>query len=95
MTAPDAGEVVRRLLLALTLAQLCQLDLAAVVQPVCPHCNEGPAMALPAGQAFCGNDACDVFTWQLTEDAATFDRKAKHLEATEDGHGGIVWRPAP
>lgn len=30
----------------------------------CPHCGRQPALVLDEGrQAFCGNEACDVLTW--------------------------------
>jgi hypothetical protein len=90
----EPAEVLRRALLTVTLAELCQLDAAAVYSPTCPHCDHGPGMALPGGQAFCGNEDCDVLLWRITDRPDQFDAKARHLEATEDDRGGITWRPA-
>jgi hypothetical protein len=90
----DVAEHVRRALLAVTLAELCQLDAATVLSPVCPHCAEGPAMALPGGQAFCGNDGCDVLIWRITDTPEQFEQEAKHLESHTDDAGRITWRPA-
>lgn len=40
--------------------------------PVCPHCGSKPVRAYAAGrQAFCGNNACDVVTWDSTDSEVT------------------------
>lgn len=88
-----AGEMLRRALLAAVLAELCQVDAGTVRTPTCPHCAEGPAMALPGGQAFCGNDECDVLQWLITDEPGAFDLKAQQLVAHQDDAGGITWRP--
>lgn len=88
-----AGEMLRLALLTVTLAELCQLDVDAVRSPVCPHCSEGPAMALPGGQAFCGNDACDVLLWRITDEPEAFDAGAQQLVEHTDDAGRITWSP--
>lgn len=32
----------------------------------CPVCGEPPVMALDPTQAFCGNDDCPSFCWNMT-----------------------------
>jgi hypothetical protein len=41
----------------------------------CPGCGELALMALLGGQAFCGNDDCQVFCWEPTGDAADVYRE--------------------
>ena len=38
-----------------------------VVRPVrtCPHCGSKPVRTFDEGQAWCGNEACDVIVWNV------------------------------
>jgi hypothetical protein len=80
-------------MLIVTIAELCQVDVDEVRSPVCPGCNEGPTMGLPGGQMFCGNDDCQVLTWQCTDTPESFKAKAVAIEEHIDDHGRIVWKP--
>jgi hypothetical protein len=95
MTEPsNMGELLRRTLLRAALSQLCQIDVDAVHSPVCPFCQEGPIMALPGGQAFCGNDDCSVFTWQITDTPEQFRQKAKKIRIQTRNPDG-TWQDVP
>jgi hypothetical protein len=89
----DPAEQLRRALLVRVLGELCQLRADDVRSPVCPHCAEGPGMALPGGQAFCGNDACDVLLWRVTDEPGAFDAQAQQLVEHTDDAGRITWSP--
>lgn len=55
--------------------------------PRCPGCDEPPMMAMDGGhQAFCGNDHCQVLTWDMTDDPAQFKAKAERVEWTVTEH---------
>ena len=54
--------------------------------PLCPLCDEGPLWVLGGGtQAFCGNDACPVLTWNPTKsrDENLLNMRATQWEPTE------------
>lgn len=72
----DPGEMLRRVLLAVTIAEFCDGDPLDVHSPTCPLCNEGPAFVLPAWQAFCGNDDCPTFMWNPRDTPEQFRRQA-------------------
>ena len=61
---------------AIALASLGPLAVA----PVCPGCAQRPAMVMSPRQAFCGNDVCQVFSWDLMEDPAKFKATAVRLD---------------
>jgi hypothetical protein len=51
--------------------------------PRCPGCDRPPEFALDGGrQAFCGNDDCQVLTWDMTDDPAQFKARAQRVEWT-------------
>lgn len=56
------------------------LGMPPVVAPLCPGCNEPPELVMGDRQAFCGNDDCQVFTWDLMDDPAKFKAKAVRLD---------------
>jgi hypothetical protein len=79
------------------------MELPIILSPTCPRCGGDADPLLPAvsgfTQAVCVNDACDVFMWNPTESAATFEAKAQRIEVEEvvDEHGQerTIWRPGP
>jgi hypothetical protein len=89
----DFAEAVRRAQLTVVIAELCQIGVDDVLSPVCPGCDEGPAMALPGGQMFCGNDNCDVLTWLCTDRPETFKANAVAIEEHRSEDGRITWKP--
>lgn len=44
--------------------------------PRCPRCGNEPALIISVQQAFCGNLDCNVFCWDMRDDAATFEATA-------------------
>lgn len=47
---------------------------------ICPHCGHSPILLLGGGkQAFCGNEECDVFTWNPTQSRAHLEANAKEI----------------
>lgn len=86
----DDGEIIRRALLTATLAQFCQIDPFTIKSPVCPLCSEGPLAALPGGQAFCSNDDCPAFTWQITDTPEEYRRNAVAVRITRTNPDGTV-----
>lgn len=46
----------------------------------CPRCGTLPELVVGDRQAFCGNEDCSVFTWDLSQDAATFEATARTIE---------------
>lgn len=41
-----------------------------IVTPNCPRCGEPPVMAMSVAQAFCGNTACAVLSWDMRDTVA-------------------------
>lgn len=37
-----------------------------ILQDDCPKCGQPPRMVMSPQQAFCGNENCDVFNWDMT-----------------------------
>lgn len=51
--------------------------------PRCPHCHQPPALLLDDGQqAFCGDEACDVLTWNPTKTAEEMEANKTIIDAT-------------
>jgi hypothetical protein len=51
------------------------------ITPNCPRCSQPPALLLDDGrQAFCGNTACVVLTWNPTETVAELEANMKEVE---------------
>jgi hypothetical protein len=49
-----------------------------VATPTCPRCGSAPAIVLGnVTQAFCGNEDCDVLTWNPRESVEYFERTAR------------------
>jgi len=48
----------------------------------CPGCDQPPRMVIGDRQAFCGNDDCQVFAWDLEGDPAKFKAKAQVVDLT-------------
>jgi hypothetical protein len=48
--------------------------------PFCPGCDELPVFVVGDRQAFCGNDDCKVFTWNLTDRPETFKATAQVID---------------
>lgn len=46
----------------------------------CPRCRELPSLVVGDRQAFCGTEGCPVFTWDLSQDAATFEATVQTIE---------------
>lgn len=40
--------------------------MTTILSPVCPVCSQPPVFALSPVQAFCGNDDCPAFCWDMT-----------------------------
>lgn len=78
------GEAARKLMLQMTIAAFFGDDPATMICPTCPGCNEGPTMVL-YHQCFCGNDDCQVLTWDPTEPAEKFKATATEVRITEGG----------
>ena len=56
-------------------------DPLAPLTQSCPRCHEPPMMVLGAGsQAFCGNEACEVFTWNPRESVVEFEANARPVQ---------------
>lgn len=52
--------------------------------PVCPGCNEPPVLVLDGGrQVFCGNDWCQVLTWDMWQPPERFKADAVAVELPE------------
>ncbi|HLL68857.1 MAG TPA: hypothetical protein VK453_24555 [Micromonosporaceae bacterium] len=58
--------------------------MADVRAPRCPGCDQPPLLAFER-QAFCGNDACQVLTWNKTEDPARFKANAVQVNISYSG----------
>jgi hypothetical protein len=58
--------------------------------PYCPWCGEPPRAALSAQQAFCGNDDCQAFMWDMTQTAARLLANVHviDLDRQDDAAGG-------
>jgi hypothetical protein len=63
------------------------MTLDAIKTPLCPTCNQPPAIILAGGhQAWCGNElGCNVLTWDMYLDAETL-RRTGYM---------VNWPPAP
>jgi hypothetical protein len=48
--------------------------------PRCPGCDQPPMMVVGTRQAFCGTDACQVFTWDLAESPERFKATAQIID---------------
>lgn len=79
----DDGEAVRLALLQVTIAGFFNADPALVLSPTCPRCNHGPTMVINLGQAFCGEDDCDVLMWNPTLTREQFNETAQEVRITE------------
>ena len=73
----EIPDELRVILLQAALSELCRIDVDRIKSPACPRCGYGPEACLPSGQAFCGNDDCQVFTWQITDTAEEFEANAR------------------
>jgi len=43
-----------------------------ILAPRCPGCDALPALVVGDQQAFCGNDGCRVFTWDMCQPPERF-----------------------
>ena len=62
--------------------------MAEILTPDCPLCGGPPAIVTPGGtQAFCGNDACDLWFWNPAAglDDNLMDAGVTRWEPTEEG----------
>lgn len=89
--ADDPAEVLRKVILTVTLAEFFGDDAAAIHSPTCPLCNEGPIGVVGYHQCACGNDDCPVFLWDPTDTPEQFRQKAQQIKVTRrDEQGNIV-----
>lgn len=56
--------------------QFEDMPVVVVPTPRCPRCDEPPGITISVQQAFCGNDDCNVFCWNMLDDRETFEAKA-------------------
>lgn len=47
--------------------------------PRCPGCEQPPRLLVDI-QAFCGNEDCRVFCWDVNDDPAQFLAKAQYID---------------
>jgi len=45
----------------------------------CPGCDELPQLVVSPQQAFCGNEDCQAFCWDMTADPAKFKADAETI----------------
>lgn len=41
-----------------------------ILEPDCPRCGRPPTLVVSPVQAFCGNEDCDAFCWDMTRTRA-------------------------
>ena len=62
--------------------------MAEILTPCCPVCGEDPVFVLGGGtQAFCGNDDCNVLTWNPTKSADENLLNANFVDLRQAGDG--------
>jgi hypothetical protein len=49
-------------------------------EPDCPSCGRPPDMIVSAQQAFCGNDECSTFCWNMTKTRAENMAEAHYID---------------
>ena len=61
--------------------------MAEILTPRCPLCHQLPEFNVGSTQAFCGNDACDLWFWNpaASLDDTLMDAGDTRWEPTEEG----------
>jgi hypothetical protein len=56
-----------------------------VKSPVCPMCGNASELVMSIAQAFCENNACPVFCWDMRVTPEEFRRSAVAVDLELDG----------
>lgn len=62
--------------------------------PYCPGCGRRPTLIVSPVQAFCGEEDCLVFSWDLTASRAVFYERAALVDLADLGAAGLLLDPA-
>lgn len=57
-------------------------DHVEIREPDCPWCGRPPQLVLNPTQAFCGNDQCEGFCWDMTRTRAENEADVQVIDLT-------------
>lgn len=54
--------------------------MTVIREPDCPRCGQPPTLVVSPVQAFCGNDDCDTFCWDMTKTRAENEAGVSYID---------------